>query len=321
VSSLYSRLSSRHRAHPLTSVQRDVVGGLILTHRRHSRKTMFCKLLKKRYLADEPISRILFAERTVRWFAPKHDQSMRRGDHSSRSRIPPGLQQPTRGSQRLALASKTHTGRASPPLLFGLAPRGVFRAPDVATRAVGSYPTFSPLPNALDRKRRAPGFSEGLPQRCKHHRWSIFCGTFRSRIPCCGTLPAVLNTRTGPLALPGALPRRGRLLRVHHGWSPDFPPARSSCDKQAGDHPAHPPCSIIRSAACPHNCRQVFTLLRLDSPTSLRCGPPGKCEHRTKAGVGGTPPFARPFSETEGTHDASDFKGAYRCVGSFRHEC
>jgi hypothetical protein len=42
-------------------------------------------------------------------------------------------------------------GRASPPLLFGLAPRGVFRAPDVATRAVGSYPTFSPLPNALDR--------------------------------------------------------------------------------------------------------------------------------------------------------------------------
>jgi len=41
-----------------------------------------------------------------------------------------------------------HTGWASPPLLFGLAPRGVFRAPDVATRAVGSYPTFSPLPNA-----------------------------------------------------------------------------------------------------------------------------------------------------------------------------
>jgi hypothetical protein len=38
------------------------------------------------------------------------------------------------------------TGRASPPLLFGLAPRGVFRAANVAIRAVGSYPTFSPLP-------------------------------------------------------------------------------------------------------------------------------------------------------------------------------
>ncbi len=38
------------------------------------------------------------------------------------------------------------TGRASPPLLFGLAPRVVCRAPNVAVRAVGSYPTFSPLP-------------------------------------------------------------------------------------------------------------------------------------------------------------------------------
>jgi len=39
------------------------------------------------------------------------------------------------------------SSRAGSPLLFGLAPRGVFRAPDVATGAVGSYPTFSPLPN------------------------------------------------------------------------------------------------------------------------------------------------------------------------------
>jgi hypothetical protein len=38
--------------------------------------------------------------------------------------------------------------RAGPalPLLFGLAPRGVFRASSVARRAVGSYPTVSPLP-------------------------------------------------------------------------------------------------------------------------------------------------------------------------------
>jgi hypothetical protein len=105
-----------------------------------------------------------------------------RGNHSSRSRITPGLKQPTRGSERLALASGTHTGRASPPLLFGLAPRGVFRAPDVAIRAVGSYPTFSPLPNALDRRRQAPGFSGSLSPRCKHHRRSILCGTFRGRV-------------------------------------------------------------------------------------------------------------------------------------------
>ena len=106
----------------------------------------------------------------------------RRDDHSSRSRIAPGLQQPTQGSQQLALSSLLHTGWASPPLLFGLAPRGVFRAPDVAIRAVGSYPTFSPLPNALRRNRQGCGF----PQACRRGDsitgGLIFCGTFRSRI-------------------------------------------------------------------------------------------------------------------------------------------
>src|SRR6202034_629877 len=62
---------------------------------------------------------------------------------------------------------RSHTGWAGPPLLFGLAPRGVFRAPDVATRAVGSYPTFSPLPNAQDQNWRACGFSASLPPRSK----------------------------------------------------------------------------------------------------------------------------------------------------------
>jgi hypothetical protein len=105
----------------------------------------------------------------------------RRDDHSSRSRIAPGLQQPTRGSQQLAPSSSLHTGWACPPLLFGLAPRGVFRAPDVAIRAVGSYPTFSPLPNALSRNRQGCGF----PQSCRRGDsitgGLIFCGTFRSR--------------------------------------------------------------------------------------------------------------------------------------------
>ena len=38
--------------------------------------------------------------------------------------------------------------RASSPLLFGLAPRGVCRAVPIARDAVGSYPTVSPLPCA-----------------------------------------------------------------------------------------------------------------------------------------------------------------------------
>ena len=37
-------------------------------------------------------------------------------------------------------------GRAIPGSLFGLAPNGVYRAPSITLGAVGSYPTFSPLP-------------------------------------------------------------------------------------------------------------------------------------------------------------------------------
>ena len=37
-------------------------------------------------------------------------------------------------------------GRAVPGSLFGLAPNGVYRAPSITLGAVGSYPTFSPLP-------------------------------------------------------------------------------------------------------------------------------------------------------------------------------
>ena len=47
------------------------------------------------------------------------------------------------------LAQMLSASRAGSPLLFGLAPRGVFRASGVATEAVGSYPTFSPLPNGM----------------------------------------------------------------------------------------------------------------------------------------------------------------------------
>jgi hypothetical protein len=132
----------------------------------------------------------------------------RRGDHSSRSRIASGLKQPTRGSQRFIFANETHTGRASPPLLFGLAPRGVFRAPGITTGTVGSYPTFSPLPNALDRKRRVPGFSGDLPPRCK-----LTGGLFSVALSVAANRNALTReSKRNPLALPGALPCRGRLF-------------------------------------------------------------------------------------------------------------
>src|SRR6266404_1435188 len=115
-------------------------------------------------MADEPVSRILCGVQT--------ETSARCGDHSSRSRLAARLQQPTRGLSSATacaiaegarpLARTLSSSRAGSPLLFGLAPRGVFHAPDIATGTVGSYPTFSPLPNDSALRRRLAGF----PARC-----------------------------------------------------------------------------------------------------------------------------------------------------------
>src|SRR5262245_39087584 len=74
-------------------------------------------------------------------------RGLQRDDHSSRSVIAGGLERPTR---------RLRTGRPiQPPArcrasrdasLFGLAPCGVLPATRVATSAVRSYRTFSPLP-------------------------------------------------------------------------------------------------------------------------------------------------------------------------------
>ena len=56
------------------------------------------------------------------------------------------------------------SSRASSSLLFGLAPRGVCRAPDIAIRTVGSYPTFSPLP-VRHPNWPARGFASCRPPR------------------------------------------------------------------------------------------------------------------------------------------------------------
>ena len=82
---------------------------------------------------------------------------------------------------------ESSAGRAAPPLLFGLAPRGVYPASRIAPAAVRSYRTFSPLPG-----------QNNVPSR----RY-IFCGTFR-------------ETRFE--RVPPAVSRHAAL------WRPDFPP-------------------------------------------------------------------------------------------------
>ena len=85
--------------------------------------------------------------------------------HSSGTHVTMRLERPTRGHARAA-----HGGQRPPAPLFGLAPGGVYPATDVATGAVRSYRTISPLPFPF---RQSP-----------ERQWRyIFCGTFRGLAP------------------------------------------------------------------------------------------------------------------------------------------
>ena len=96
-------------------------------------------------------------------------------------------------------------------LLFGLASDGVFRAPELTLRAVGSYPAFSPLP------------LRGKPQR--GGLFSVALSVTRSllRVPEC--IPSLTTEVT-----------RHRALR-----SSDFPPrAETRSDPPPFQNQAHP---------------------------------------------------------------------------------
>src|SRR5450759_1955209 len=111
--------------------------------------------------------------------------------------------------------SRTRSGPLQ-GFLFGLAPDGVFRASAIALGAVGSYPTFSPLPNAADKlRRRAVCFlwhcpSERLatsPPACipisgdqvKRHR-ALGCSDFPPPA-CAGSDPPPFQNQAEPNAL------------------------------------------------------------------------------------------------------------------------
>ncbi len=97
--------------------------------------------------------------------------------------------------------------------LFGLAPDGVFRAPPITWRAVGSYPTFSPLPTVAAVCGRRP---MALTER----RYS-FGGLF--------SVALSVGTPRGVLARvylkeSADSHRRLRVTRHRTLWCSDFPP-------------------------------------------------------------------------------------------------
>ncbi len=85
--------------------------------------------------------------------------------HSAGTPVTGRLAQPTRTTTR-----KHRCRCPGVPSLFGLAPGGVCRAASVTVRAVGSYPTVSPLPAGS-----APKGGQG--------RRSVLCGTFPGVAP------------------------------------------------------------------------------------------------------------------------------------------
>jgi len=123
-------------------------------------------------MSQQAVSRILSPAS-----APTLRLARRRGDdHSSSPAIAGGIKRPTR---RLR-TGRPATAGAFPRVaigasLFGLAPCGVLPATRVATGAVRSYRTFSPLPE----KGVRPLFT-GRPEKGSYpfFRRYIFCATF-----------------------------------------------------------------------------------------------------------------------------------------------
>ena len=86
---------------------------------------------------------------------------------ATRTVIPLGARSPAPSS---SLPAASWSGWATPRCLFGLAPAGVCHAAAVTSRAVGSYPTVSPLPEL--RRTGAIGglFSVALSVGALRHR-------------------------------------------------------------------------------------------------------------------------------------------------------
>lgn len=115
--------------------------------------------------ASRPVSRVLYGPGPC---GPE------RGSHSSGTHIAVRLKQPTR-----MINPGKGPGLRPASSLFGLAPGGVYRAASVAGRAVGSYPTLSPLPRRLIVSQAGNQVAGRF----------AFCGTFPGVAPA-GRYPA-----------------------------------------------------------------------------------------------------------------------------------
>ena len=104
---------------------------------------------------------------------------------------PPHATYPDDGGNIRPAQVSAETDLCALPPLFGLAPGGVFRASPVTSPAVGSYPTFSPLP----RRIRAVCFLWHFPS--DYSGWPL-TSTACSRSPDFPHLPLRANAAIRP---------------------------------------------------------------------------------------------------------------------------
>jgi hypothetical protein len=172
-------------------------------------------MITKQIVADGPVSRILWGPLLVT-AAGAAIIPLGHGSRRNSSSLPEGslsvmacaiaegarLHAPVTDLAAERPRNVDSSSRAGSPLLFGLAPRGVFPASDVAIGAVGSYPTFSPLPNDASDWKTSGRFSCAMSPRCAAG------GMFSVALSVSDSRGASLSLHrwSAPLALPGALP-------------------------------------------------------------------------------------------------------------------
>ena len=184
-------------------------------------------------MAGEPVSRILYGSALrngVATIIPLVPAS-----RPGSSDLPEGPSyRAACGAAGSSLFRARSASRASSPLLFGLAPRGVCLASAIADGAVGSYPTFSPLPSSRSIRRHLEGFPPSYHRDALRRRYFL-CGTFREQQHRLQTVFRAKPTGSSLCYCSPGVTRRVALLRSRSAglmpgtplakWCPDFPPA------------------------------------------------------------------------------------------------
>ena len=170
-------------------------------------------------VAGEPVSRILFAapdsaELNVAGCRTKRD------DHSSRSRIAPGLKQPTRGSQPPLLASRSIRAGPALPSYLALLHAGFSMPRMLPSGRWALTPPFHPCQMRSTKFGELAVFPQG-----RRRGASIIGGLFSVALSV-AALTGLLHESCS--ATPWRYQARYPTVALATAWSPDFPPVRPS---------------------------------------------------------------------------------------------